>query len=87
MLVQLDVTDEASIRAAADLVAKQTDEDGLDVLINNAGIKGQQNSVEKFDRKSALETYNVNVLGVAQTTIVRFFFVLLFLTFYLTLVV
>jgi NAD(P)-dependent dehydrogenase (short-subunit alcohol dehydrogenase family) len=38
--VQLDVTDETSVAAAAAWIAKQPG--GLDVLINNAGIAGGQ---------------------------------------------
>jgi NAD(P)-dependent dehydrogenase (short-subunit alcohol dehydrogenase family) len=35
--VGLDVTDDASVRTAADRVAAET---GLDVLVNNAGLSG-----------------------------------------------
>jgi NAD(P)-dependent dehydrogenase (short-subunit alcohol dehydrogenase family) len=60
--VQLDVTDDASVAAAADTVG------ALDVLINNAGIVG--------NRKPALETtpddirhaYDTNVFGVVRVT-------------------
>jgi NAD(P)-dependent dehydrogenase (short-subunit alcohol dehydrogenase family) len=41
--VQLDVTDDASVAAAAEQVGAQT---GLDVLINNAGILGRRVPVE-----------------------------------------
>ena len=60
--VQLDVTDDASVAAAAETVG------ALDVLINNAGIVG--------NRKGALDTtlediryvYDTNVFGVVRVT-------------------
>jgi NAD(P)-dependent dehydrogenase (short-subunit alcohol dehydrogenase family) len=61
--VRLDVTDDASVRAAAEHVA---DAGGLDVLINNAGILGElepSDEVENLGR--VLDT---NVLGIVRVT-------------------
>ena len=57
--VQLDVTDDESVRAAAQYLQ---DEGGLDVLVNNAGILGnRENTVEDFQN-----VYATNVFGVAR---------------------
>lgn len=55
--VQLDVTDDASIEAAAALVAKTG---GLDVLVNNAGIS---------DRTPVVDTAASDVLRVLDTNV------------------
>ncbi len=55
--VQLDVTDEASVEAAAALVAKTG---GLDVLVNNAGIS---------DRTPVVDTAASDVLRVLETNV------------------
>lgn len=64
--VPLDVTDDASVAAAAQLLEEQG---GLDVLVNNAGITGgmPQNPTEiSIDQmRAAVET---NVFGVVRVT-------------------
>lgn len=64
--VPLDVTDDASVAAAAQLLEEQG---GLDVLVNNAGITGgmPQNPTEiSIDQmRDAVET---NVFGVVRVT-------------------
>ena len=55
--VQLDVTDDASVDAAAALVAKTG---GLDVLVNNAGIS---------DRTPVAETTASDVLRILETNV------------------
>src|SRR5207253_492504 len=74
-VIQLDVTDESSIAAAHDDVAAQAD--GLDLLINNAGIlstivvggvSGEQ--LGNFDFAGPLEVLRTNAVApliVAQT--------------------
>ncbi len=66
-LVPLDVADDASVAAAADLLERRGG--GLDVLVNNAGITGsmpQEPTVVHLDTlRTVLET---NVFGVIRTT-------------------
>lgn len=61
--VQLDVTDDASVAAAADHVAAQT---GLDVLVNNAGIVGAHVPAEQINAAQLREVYETNVFGVVR---------------------
>jgi NAD(P)-dependent dehydrogenase (short-subunit alcohol dehydrogenase family) len=64
--VVLDVTDDASVAAARDLIESELIEGGagrLDVLINNAGIGGRRGSVEQTTPADFLPVYGVNVLG------------------------
>ncbi|MEV0005726.1 SDR family oxidoreductase [Micromonospora sp. NPDC050980] len=64
--VPLDVTDDASVTAAARLLAEAG---GLDVLVNNAGITGgmpqQPGDVDLATVRAAVE---VNVIGVVRVT-------------------
>ena len=62
--VALDVTDPASVRAAADQVAEQFGR--LDVLVNNAGILPEATNAEPaevVDLAMFQQTYATNVLG------------------------
>ncbi|WP_089156100.1 SDR family oxidoreductase [Micromonospora sp. NBS 11-29] len=65
--VPLDVTDDASVTAAARLLHEQAG--GLDVLVNNAGITGgmpqQPGDVDVATVRAAVE---VNVIGVIRVT-------------------
>ncbi len=65
--VPLDVTDDASVRAAAALVEEQAG--GLDVLVNNAGITGgapqTPTTVDPVTIAAVVET---NVIGVVRVT-------------------
>lgn len=63
--VALDVTDDASVRAAAETVAGET---GLDVLVNNAGITGVLFAVPDTTPDEVRETYETNVFGVVRVT-------------------
>jgi NAD(P)-dependent dehydrogenase (short-subunit alcohol dehydrogenase family) len=58
--VELDVTDEASVAAAADVVARAG---GLDVLINNAGIVGPRPQVPETTAEDVRTTFETNVFG------------------------
>lgn len=55
--VQLDVTDDASVAAAAATVAE------LDVLVNNAGIVGTQKQVPDVTADDLRQVYETNVFG------------------------
>jgi NAD(P)-dependent dehydrogenase (short-subunit alcohol dehydrogenase family) len=59
--VQLDVTDDASVRAAAQQILDEAG--GLDVLVNNAGVAGGWGdlSMANFEK-----VYATNVFGVAR---------------------
>ncbi|NUT98761.1 MAG: SDR family oxidoreductase [Saccharothrix sp.] len=65
--VPLDVTDDASVAAAAELVADQAG--GLDVLVNNAAITGDMpqtpTTVDPATVRTVVET---NVIGVVRVT-------------------
>ena len=65
--VQLDVTDDNSVKNARDVIGKKTDR--LDVLINNAGINGGA-PYTALDAKTEqfMEAFNTNVFGVARVT-------------------
>ena len=68
--VQLDVTDDESVAAAAKLVDA---DGGLDVLVNNAGIegRGENNSIIGPDTVTAdmmREVFDTNVFGVVRVS-------------------
>jgi len=61
-LVPLDVGDTHSVQVAAQAVA--TEEDYLDLLISNAGIRGERQALgEGLAHDEMLRAYNVNALG------------------------
>ncbi|MGI4893592.1 MAG: SDR family NAD(P)-dependent oxidoreductase, partial [Janthinobacterium lividum] len=64
--VQIDVTDDASVTAAAADVAAH--EGSLDVLVNNAGVSGPQKPTEELTAADATGVYDVNVVGVVRVT-------------------
>jgi NAD(P)-dependent dehydrogenase (short-subunit alcohol dehydrogenase family) len=61
-LIVLDVTDAASIEAAAGQVG------ALDILINNAGISGDAKTADQEDSATFRRIYETNVFGVAAVT-------------------
>ena len=68
--VHLDVTDDASVEAAAKTIEA---DGGLDVLVNNAGIetRGEGNSVPTAETVTAdlmRNTFETNVFGVVRVT-------------------
>ncbi|MCH3925873.1 MAG: oxidoreductase [Atopobiaceae bacterium] len=64
-VVKLDVTDEASCRAAVATVVKE--QGRIDVLINNAGY-GSYGAIEDVSLDEAHRQFDVNVFGVAALT-------------------
>jgi len=64
--VQLDVTDDASVAAAAATIASAGT--GLDVLVNNAGIIGARAPVAEITAEQFAETYATNVFGIVRVT-------------------
>jgi NAD(P)-dependent dehydrogenase (short-subunit alcohol dehydrogenase family) len=63
----MDVTDRASINAAAELVSSQLDGRGLDGLVNVAGI-GMVRPVEYVTAVDLQEIFNINVFGQIGVT-------------------
>jgi NAD(P)-dependent dehydrogenase (short-subunit alcohol dehydrogenase family) len=69
-LVHLDVTDDESVTAAAELIEELG---GLDVLVNNAGIegRGENNAIIGAEAATAdmvREVFDTNVFGVVRVT-------------------
>ena len=65
--VMLDVTDRASIEAAAEQIYGQQNGRGLEGLVNNAGI-GVAAPLEILDPKDLRKQFEVNVFGLVETT-------------------
>jgi NAD(P)-dependent dehydrogenase (short-subunit alcohol dehydrogenase family) len=64
--VQIDVTDDASVAAAAaDIGAR---EGSVDVLINNAGIFGTHHPAGQITAADASAVLEVNVVGIVRVT-------------------
>src|SRR5690349_19427586 len=61
----LDVTDEASMRAAVEEVVRR--EGRIDVLVNNAGY-GSYGAVEEVSMEEARRQVEVNLFGLAEMT-------------------
>lgn len=61
-VVQLDVTDDASVDAALREIPQ------LDVLVNNAGVIGTAFGVDDLDVAALAATFETNVHGVVRTT-------------------
>lgn len=64
--VEIDVTDDLSVDAAADNVAQH--EGAIDVLINNAGVAGPMGDPSDLTGADVLGVLDVNVAGVVRTT-------------------
>jgi len=64
--VQIDVTDDASVAAAAADVAAS--EGAIDVLINNAGVLGTHNPADQITAADAGAVFEVNVIGIVRVT-------------------
>ncbi|GII63512.1 short-chain dehydrogenase [Sphaerisporangium krabiense] len=64
--VRIDVTDDASVAAAAADVAAH--EGRVDVLVNNAGIIGRRLPAEELTGDVAAEVFQTNVVGIVRVT-------------------
>ena len=64
--VQIDVTDDASVQAAAADVAAH--EGTIDVLINNAGVLGPVGPIEQYTAADMGAVLDVNVIGIVRVT-------------------
>ncbi len=64
--VQLDVTDQASVDAAAKTIREA--EGHLDVLVNNAGVSGGAPSPAELTADRLQQVYDVNVFGLVRVT-------------------
>ena len=62
--VLIDVTDDASVEAAAAVVL--ADEGHLDVLVNNAGIAGSGASPRDVSGPEMVRTFDTNVFGIVR---------------------
>ena len=66
-VIQIDVTDDNSVKNARTEIGKKTEV--LDVLINNAGINGGvPNTALEARTEQFLAAFNTNVFGVARVT-------------------
>jgi NAD(P)-dependent dehydrogenase (short-subunit alcohol dehydrogenase family) len=65
--IQLDVTDDDSIAAAADRIGRIVGSDGLDALVNNAGII-VQGPLELVPLHALRRQFEVNVIGQIAVT-------------------
>jgi NAD(P)-dependent dehydrogenase (short-subunit alcohol dehydrogenase family) len=67
-IVDLDVSSDASVKKAAEIIASKTS--SLDLLINNAAIIGQKDATidDPLDFDDMMRVYNVNTLGPLRVT-------------------
>lgn len=72
-LVKIDVTNPAEVQQAAELVSQQTN--GLDWLINNAGVLARGETLANFDPAVMRHTFDTNTIG--PMTVIQAFYPLL----------
>ncbi|MBN1122756.1 MAG: SDR family oxidoreductase [Anaerolineae bacterium] len=60
-IIQMEVTDDASIVAAADAVRRETK--ALDLLINNAGIISHGERIDNLSRETLMRLFDVNAVS------------------------
>jgi short-subunit dehydrogenase len=65
--VPLDVTDRVSIAGAVDAVARLTEDDGIDALVNNAGY-GEMAPLLEVREDDVRAMYETNVFGLLAVT-------------------
>ena len=66
MVVETDVTSEASVGAMVEAVVRQHQR--IDVLVNNSGVGGPSGKLWELDPDEWLSTFQVNVFGVFLVT-------------------
>lgn len=64
--VPCDVADDASVDGARRLVGEETE--GLEILVNNAGVMGSRDEVDALDLDRVRRTFEVNALGPLRVT-------------------
>lgn len=64
-VIKLDVQDEASVKEAKQQTEKILGREGLNVLINNAGIHPRCSSIQTINAEDMASTYRCNVIGPA----------------------
>jgi NAD(P)-dependent dehydrogenase (short-subunit alcohol dehydrogenase family) len=64
--VRCDIADDASVAAARRRVGEETD--GLEILINNAGVMGSHEDLESLDLDVVRRTFEVNAIGPIRVT-------------------
>lgn len=64
--VRIDVTDEDSVKAAAEVVRREAGR--LDILVNNAGIAGTGKPIGEVTAQDMQTTCDTNVFGVVRVT-------------------
>lgn len=64
--VRCDVADDASVAEARSRVGEETD--GLELLINNAGVMGSHEGLEELDLDRVRRTFEVNAVGPLRVT-------------------
>lgn len=65
--IEIDVTDDASVRAAVDRL--QQEAEALDILVNNAGISGTQRPPAEGDVDDLETVFATNVVGATRVLI------------------
>ncbi|ORE06815.1 NAD(P)-binding protein [Rhizopus microsporus var. microsporus] len=65
--IKLDTTNEQSLKGAVDEISKHAP-NGIDVLINNAGIALSRKTIEETGKDELMKTFETNVAGVVETT-------------------
>ncbi len=61
IIVECDVGDDASVEAAAQTIDGHVD--GLEIVVNNAGERGQTEDLDSLDPNVVLRVFNTNTLG------------------------
>ncbi len=64
--VRVDVTDDASVTAAAEDIGRR--EGQVDILINNAGIVGPRTPADELSGDDAASVFQTNVIGIVRVT-------------------